>query len=361
MNEAPSPTMRRRSAAVRNGVVVKNPTKKGLGRIPAQVVVIASATLLLASCSSLGAAGGDGAESDYPTKPVTLTAPADPGSGWDTTARALVEAMEKEDLTDTAVPVQNRTGATGCVWHGQMVNGHEGDDYNIAVTSTPIMSNYLRGECEHEYDEVTMIATIMVENYLLVVPAESEYQTADDLLEAMAEDPGSVPIAASGDDQLPFALLVNAAGGDPSKINFIQYEGGGQQITAMLNGDVAGAVAGVSEFRGQLESGDLRGLAVMRENPLDPPLDEIPTAPSLGYDVTLGNWRGIYGPPGMDPSAVTYWQDKLKQTMDTPTWDDLAQRNQWEELYLVGDDMESYLADAYKNIEQGLKSTGAIS
>jgi putative tricarboxylic transport membrane protein len=338
---------------------VKRTTHNRVRRFSAKLAVVASAALLLGACGSSNAAGGGGG--DYPTRPVTLTAPADPGSGWDTTARALVEAMEKEDLTDTAIPVQNRTGATGCVWLGQMIDSHEGDDDNISVTSTPILSTYLRGECDHSYDEVSMIATIMVENYLLVVPSDSQYQTADDLLDAIKQDPQSVPVAASGDDQLPFALLVKAAGGDPAKINFIEYEGGGQEITALLNGDVKAAVAGVSEFRGQIESGDLRGLAVLRDEPLDAPLDNIPTTPSLGYDVTLGNWRGIYGPPGMSDQAISYWQDKLKQTLDTPTWDDLAQRNQWQELYLIGDEMDSYLADANKNIEAGLKSIGAIS
>lgn len=338
---------------------MRTPAPKRRGRVAGWAAVAASATLLLAACGSTGASGQAG--SGYPTKPVTLTAPADPGSGWDTTARALAEAMQKEGLTDTALPVQNRTGATGCVWLGQMVTAHKGDDYNIAVTSTPILSTYLRGECDHSYKEVTMIATIMVENYLLVVPSGSKYQTADDLLTALEQNPQSVPIAAAGDDQLPFALLVKAAGGDPSKINFIEYEGGGDEITALLNGDVQAAVAGVSEFRGQIESGDLKGLAVLRKDPLDPPLDDIPTAPSLGYDVTLGNWRGIYGPPEMSQDAVGYWQKKLKQTLDTPTWDQLAKRNQWQELYLVGDDMREYLAQANKDIEEGLKDIGAIS
>jgi putative tricarboxylic transport membrane protein len=129
--------------------------------------------------------------------------------------------MQKEDLIETALPVQNRTGATGCVWHQQMVNDNAGDAYQIAVTSTPLMSNYLRGDCDLTYKDVTMIATIFVETYILVAPADSKYKSADDLLAAVKKNPSSVPIAASGDDQLPFALLVQAAGGDPSKINFI--------------------------------------------------------------------------------------------------------------------------------------------
>lgn len=309
-----------------------------------------------------GAAGGaaDGEGSDYPSRPVTLTAPSDPGGGWDTTARALVQAMEEEGLTDSPIPVQNRPGAVGCVWMNQMMENHRGDEYQLAMTSTPVMSNYHRGDCEYSYEDITMIATLIVENFVVVTGGESPYETADDLLQDIADDPQSVPIAASGDDQLPFALLVQAAGGDPSAINFVQYEGGGQQTTALLNGDAAAAIAGVSEFRGQLESGEFKGLTVLRDEPLTEPLDDIPTTVDLGYDVTVGNWRGVYGPPEMPDFAIEYWENKFGEVLDTPTWDELAERNQWDELYLVGDEMNDYLAEADEDYEEALRSVGAI-
>lgn len=317
-------------------------------------------SVLVASCGAFDAPTQQ-ASQDYPSEPVTLTAPAEPGSGWDTTARALAQAMEEESLLDTALPVQNRTGATGCVWLEQMVNNLAGDANQIAVTSTPIMSNYLRGDCDQTYQDVTMVATIFVETYILVTPQDSPYKDAKDLIAAVMKDPQSVPIAASGDDQLPFALLVRAAGGDPSSINFIEYEGGGEQITAMLNGDVEAAVAGVSEFRGQLESGELRGLAVLKDERLTGALSDIPTAPELGYDVTLANWRGIYGPPRMPETAVRYWQDRLAQVVQSPTWQQIARRNQWEPLFLSGEQMKRYLADANSKIKQGLADIGALA
>ena len=334
------------------------PRTKRLNKLALAGAAVA-VSALVASCSAFQAPSEDVAQ-NYPVEPVTLTAPAEPGSGWDTTARALAETLQKEDLTDTPLPVQNRTGATGCVWHQAMVNDYTEDPYQIAVTSTPIMSNYLRGDCDLTYKDVKMIATIFVETYILVVPADSQYKSAEDLLAAVESDPESVPIAASGDDQLPFALLVQAAGGDPAAVYFIEYEGGGEQITAMLNGDVDAALAGVSEFRGQLEAGDLRGLAVLKDERLTGSLGNVPTAPELGYDVTLANWRGLYGPPQMPESAVKYWQNKLGQAVKTPTWTNFAEANQWEPLYLTGQEMQDYLANANAKIRQGLAQTGAL-
>ena len=62
----------------------------------------------------------------------------------------------------------------------------------------------------------------------------------------------------------------------------------------------------------------------------------------------------------MPESAVTYWEDKLGQAMQTPTWKDFAEVNQWEPLYLTGQEMQDYLANANAKIRQGLAQTGAL-
>jgi len=317
--------------------------------------------LLAALVGCGGAGGGQGSGEDYPGgKPVKLVAPAAPGSGWDTTARALDQVFQEEKIIDHPLPIENQDGATGAVWLSQMVNEQKGKDDVIAVTSLPIMSNYLRGDSDYDYNDVTMIARIITEYYIAVAPTDSEYKSLEDLLNAVKEDPGSVAIGAAGDDRLPFALLVDAAGGDPEKINFVSYEGGGEQIAAMLNGDIDAAVAGVSEFRGQIESGDLRGLAVLKDEPLTAPLDDIPTAKDEGYDVVLENWRGLYGPPEMPKKAVSYWQDTLQKTLETDAWKDVAKKNQWDTTYMEDKELQSYLKETNTKIKTALEETGEI-
>lgn len=312
------------------------------------------------ACGS-GQGGGGSAGAGYPRKPVTITAPSEPGSGWDTTARALVQTMQDEELVTKPLPVQNRPGATGAVWLAQMIESHKGDAYELAVTSTPIMSNKLRGNSKYGYEDVTMIARLFSEYYMVATPTDSKYQTLSDLVDAVKKDPKSIPIGAAGDDRLPFSLVVLAAGGDPSTINFVNYEGGGEQITAMLNGDIDAAIAGVSEFRGQLVADKLRGLGVLKEDRLTGDLADIPTAKEQGYDVTLDNWRGVYGPPDMPQDAVTFWQDTLRKAMETKTWKKTAQRNQWDTNYMQGKEMDAYLDKTNKELEKALESTGGGS
>ena len=305
--------------------------------------------------------GGGGESGEYPGgQPVRFIAPAEPGSGWDVTARTVAEVLEQQKLIDHPLPIENRAGATGAVWLSQMVNEYEGEDDVIAMTSTPIMSNKLRGDSDYGYEDVTMISRIITEYYMVAVPADSPYDSLEELLNAAKEDPGSVPVGAAGDDRLPFALLLDAAEGNPEEINFVAYEGGGEQIAALLNGDIKAAVAGVSEFRGQLESGDLKGLAVLKDERLEPPLDDMPTAPEEGYDVTLDNWRGIYGPPGMSDEAVTYWQETMKEMVETEAWKKAADKNQWDTTYMQDKELKTYLDKTYGEVRSAMEGTGEI-
>ncbi|MFD4420583.1 tripartite tricarboxylate transporter substrate binding protein [Agromyces sp. NPDC058484] len=317
--------------------------------------LLAIAAIALTGCSASAAGSGD----DYPNRPINFSVGSEPGSGWDATARALVEVIEREDAVPVQVNVQNRPGAVGCVLLNDMINRHADADNEIAMTSVPLQSMELRGQCDVHYTDVTVIARLLIENFLVAVPADSEFQDLGALLDAIAADPQSVPIAASGDDQLPLALLVDAAGGNPSAINFIEFESGGEYLTALMNGDVVASVSGVTEYGAQIEAGELQGLAVLSEERLEAPLADIPTAVELGYDVTLNNWRGVYGPPNMPDYAVEYWQAKLQELLETPSWQEIADRNQWGTAYLAGDELQTFLDESYAQLQTALESVGA--
>ena len=214
--------------------------------------------------------------------------------------------------------------------------------------------------CDVNYKDVTVIARLLIENFLVAVPADSKFSDLDALLDAIVKDPKSVPVAADGDDQLPLALLVEAAGGDPSAINFIAFESGGEYLTALMNGDVLASVSGVTEYGPQIEAGELRGLAVLSEDRLQEPLAEIPTAVELGYDVTLNNWRGVYGPPNMPEDAVKYWEAKLQELLESDSWKEIAERNQWGTAYLAGEELDAFLEDSYTQLTSALQSVGAL-
>ncbi|GAA5165372.1 tripartite tricarboxylate transporter substrate binding protein [Ornithinimicrobium tianjinense] len=315
--------------------------------------VVSATALTLAACGSDGADSGadDAAAGDYPKGPVKVIAPADPGSGWDLTARAVAADLAKEKIVTTPLPVENKPGAVGTVFLADMVEQQKGKDDVIAVTSMAMNVNTAMGQTPYSYKDVTMIAALSAEHFIVVTPKDSPYQDLDSALKAIADDPGSVPVGAATDDQFPFSLIVNEAEGDPTTINYVTYEGGGEQSTALLAGDVQLAIAGVSEFLPLLESGELRPLAVLAEEPIEG-LDA-PTTAELGYDVTIANWRGFYGPPEMPEEAVAFWQDAIEQLSTSESWKATAEKNQWTTQFMKGEDLTSYLDKTQQQVDEG--------
>ncbi|CAN5746503.1 tripartite tricarboxylate transporter substrate binding protein [soil metagenome] len=313
---------------------------------------LVAASLALAGCQNSGA-GGDAA---YPAGPITMTAGANPGSGFDITIRSVVEALEKDKLVDVPLPVQNRPGAIGAVFLATMVEKYKGADDQISVTSLAMMMNELRGMSEYGYDDVTMIARLITEYYVVVTGPESPFANLDDVMAAVKADPGSVAVGAATDDQAPFDLLVAAAGGEPALINYVSFEGGGDQTTALLNGDIDVAIGGVSEFNTLLSSGALTALGVLSEERL--PGVDAPTAREQGLDVTLSNWRGLYGPPDMPDLAIEYWRQVLGEMVKSPAWQEIAERNQFTTTFMVGDEFQGFLAETQADLKAALEEAG---
>jgi putative tricarboxylic transport membrane protein len=219
-----------------------------------------------------------------------------------------------------------------------------------------MMMNELRGKSKYGYDDVTMIARLMTEYFVVVTGSDSPFKNLNDVMTAIKSDPGRVAVGAAHDDEAPFDLLVSAAGGAPSSVHYVTHEGGGDQSTALHNGGISVAIGGVSEFISQLKSGDLRALGVLAEKRL-PGLDA-PTAREQGLDVTLSNWRGLYGPPDMPEFAVAYWQKALGEMVESPMWKQIAERSQFTTTFMIGDEFQTFLAKTQTDVKAALEEAG---
>ncbi|TPG37448.1 tripartite tricarboxylate transporter substrate binding protein [Mycolicibacterium hodleri] len=321
--------------------------------IKAAIGALLAVSLLLTGCQHSEPSSG---AVDYPSQPVTMTAGANPGSGFDITIRSVVDALKKEEIVNVPLPVQNRPGSSGADFLATMVEQYRGRDDQISVTSLSMMTNQLRGKSRYGYGDVTMIARLMTEYYVVVTRRDSPLKNLEDLMTAIKSDPARVAVGAALDDEAPFDLLVAAAGGDPASIRYVTHEGGGDQSAALLKGDISVAIGGVSEFIGQVKSGELTALGVLADEPL-PGLD-VRTAKEQGFDVTLSNWRGLYGPPGMPQSAVAYWQEVLGRMVQSPTWTQIAQERQFTTTFMIGDEFQTFLAKTQADVKVALTQAG---
>jgi putative tricarboxylic transport membrane protein len=202
-------------------------------------------------------------------------------------------------------------------------------------------------------DDTTPIATLTAEAEAFVVPADSEYQTINDVVEAYQQDPSAVTFgggSAGGSDQLVAAVLLQSAGADAAQMKYIGYSGGGEAIAGILSGDVEVGVSGISEFTSQLESGEMRLLAVSTAEPIDVAGEPAPTLKDAGYDVDFANWRAIVAAPGLSAKQQQEVADLVDDLHGTQAWEDTLAQNGWTDFYKTGDDAQQFIDDETQRV-----------
>lgn len=304
----------------------------------------------LAACSSGGetAAGKEG-DSNYPERGMAIVAPSGAGGGWDLTARSIAKTMNGTKLIEEPITVENKPGGGGAVFMAEYATKEVDNDYMMMVKSPPILinNNKAEGNSPYGYKDTTPLAQLTRDYGAIVVQADSEFQTLEELLEAIKADPTAITLAggsAPGSmDHLVGILPAFEYGIDPKSVKYVSYDGGGEAVAALLgnNADVIATDAStISEY---VKSGDVRVLAVSSPEPLEGDLSEVPTFKDAGIDAEFTIWRGIFGPKNMSDGAKTYWSEKLEEMSNTDEWKKELEQNGWQSEYKNAADFEEYL------------------
>src|SRR5262245_23393046 len=228
---------------------------------------------------------------------LRLIAPAKPGGGWDQTARAMQEVLQTSGIANS-VTVENVAGAGGTGGLAQLVDREKGNGNVLMVNGLVMMGAILTNKSAVTLDQVTPIARLTGEYEVIVVPASSDIQSLADLVAKFKADPGAVSWgggSAGGTDHILAGLIAQAVGIEGARVNYAPFSGGGEALAAVLGGHVTVGVSGYGEWAGQIQSGDLRALAISAGQRL--PGIDIATLKEQGVDVELANWRAVVAPP----------------------------------------------------------------
>jgi len=183
-----------------------------------------------------------------------------------------------------------------------------------------------------------------------------------DLIAQLRKDPAAVPISTStsaGNQYHIASVLVGRAAGVPaSKLKVVIYNSGGDAITALLGGHVAVTTASAANFIGHIKAGALRAIAVSAPRRLGGDLASVPTWKELGVNLTLDQWRLVFGPPGLAPAQVAYWEGVLSRLVKTGEWKQELQRELWHDEYMNAADTRKFLATENTEIKAVLTEIG---
>ena len=287
---------------------------------------------------------------------LKMMIPANPGGGWDQTGRNLAAAMQSAKLV-SGVQFDNKGGAAGTIGLAQFVNGSKGDPNAVMIGGMVMVGGIILNKSPVHLSQVTPIARLTSEWEVIVVPANSPHKTMGDLVKALKENPGKVSWgggSAGGTDHILVGLIAKEVGVDPAKINYVPFKGGGEAIAAILGGHVTAGVSGLGEFAEQIKAGKMRALA--QSSPKK--LEGIPSLKEQGINVELGNWRGIFGAPGISTAQRDALVKLVRSATETPAWKSTLEKLGWEPWFLAGDDYKKFLEDDTKRVASIIESLG---
>jgi putative tricarboxylic transport membrane protein len=215
-------------------------------------------------------------------------------------------------------------------------------------------------------EDMTPIARLTDEPLVVVVPADSKYDTLEDLVEDVVDNGQAVTItggSAGGADHILAGLMLEEAGLDGSeiaqKLNYTPNSGGGEATSLILGGKVSAGISGVGEFLQHIDAGTMKALAVSSEEPVEQ-LPDVPTITDAGYDVVLTNWRGVIAPGGISDGDRDELVRIVTELHDSQAWTDELETRGWADAFLTGAEFDDFLTGNITEVTATLKNIGLV-
>lgn len=245
----------------------------------------------------------------YPNKTVTIVCPWSPGGGTDRVSRFWAEALQDE--FGQPFVVVNRTGGAGAVGHfagaHAAPNGH-----TIAVITFELCTMHRMKISHLTYRDYECLLQMNADPAAIIVRADAPWQSLQEWLDAIRTAPGKIKMsgtATGGAWDLARAGLLRAAEIPIDSVVWVPHPGAAPSVLELMGGHLDAVCCSVPEIASQLESGQLRVLAVM-SNERTVAYPNLPTAKEQGVSWEAVGWRGLALPKGT-PSEIV---EQLKET-----------------------------------------------
>lgn len=302
----------------------------------------------LASASALAAtvnARGAFAQADWkPTKDVEFVIPFAVGGGADLMARVLHKILTEEKLVPVPVALVNRPGGGGAVGLGYVTASRKADPHTLVLVNgttqiTPILTPNAK-----TLTEVQPVMNVMLDDFLFFVKGDAPWKTAADFIkDAKSKPPKTYAFSTGGTtDVMAVTVLAKAAG---VELNMINFNSGGEALTALLGGHVHASIGNPLEFMGHLKSGGIRAIGVFRDTRFAE-MPDVPTMKEQGINApNFQMWRGVAVPKGAPEPAAKYWQGVMEKVVASPQYKAYIKENVASEAPIGGQAFEKFLSD----------------
>ena len=303
-----------------------------------------------------------------PSRTVEVIVPAGPGGGADQMARTVQGIVSKHGLMKQSMVVINKAGGAG--GEGFLdVKSSRGNPHKLVITLSNLFTTPLATGIPFSYKDITPVAMMALDEFILWVNADKPYKTAKEYIDAAKAANGSFKMGGTGSKQEDQIITVALEKQTGAKFTYIPYKGGGEVAVQLVGGHVESTVNNPIEAVAQWRAGKLRPLCVFDDKKLDYKekiagdlaWDSIPTCKSSGIDVEYLMLRGFFAPPGISKDAVAYYVDLMQKVRATPEWKKLMSDGAFNTTFMTGAEYAKWVADAEKLHEGLMKEAGFLA
>ena len=297
--------------------------------------------LAVAACALAGAAV---AQANYPTKPIKIIAPVQPGGGVDLVARTVGERLQK--MLGQPVIVENQSGGGGIVG-SQATARAAPDGYTLMIgyVGTHGTNPAVRKLPYDAVKDFTPIAMVGGTPNVLVVPPSLPVKTLPEFIAYAKANKGKLSYGSSGPGTLTHLAMEQLKVAGDLDIQHVAYRGIGPAITDILGGQTQALFPGLAAALPHIKAGKMRPLAVTgaKRHPL---LPDVPTFEELGYKGFDGvQWYGIVGPANMPPAIVATLNKAINDALADPVLRERLSGEALEPMPMTPEQFGKYMRD----------------
>ncbi|MEO7727910.1 MAG: tripartite tricarboxylate transporter substrate binding protein [Burkholderiales bacterium] len=336
-----------------------------MSKSPIKQIVVKSLLGALAAALSY-AAFGAGWE---PTKPVEFVVPAGTGGGADQMARLLQGVISKNKLMKEPLIVVNKSGGAGAEGFLE-IKSSKGDPNKIIITLSNLFTTPMATGVPFNWKDLTPVAMLALDQFVLWVNADTPYKTAKDYLAAVkAAGPNKFKMGGTGskqEDQIITVAIEKASG---VKFTYIPFKGGGDVAVQLVGKHIDSSVNNPIEAVAQWRAGKLRPLCVFDDTrmPYKTKVTEtmswydIPTCKEAGVPTDYVMLRGIFMPGGVTQEQVDYYVNLFKKVRETDDWKKFMENGAFNTTFMSGAEYAKWVEKTEKTHHDLMKEAGFLA
>jgi tripartite-type tricarboxylate transporter receptor subunit TctC len=310
------------------------------------------AALVLAACA-LPAAAAEW----KPTRSVEFIVTAGPGGGTDQFARVVQSVVQKYKLMPVAVVVTNKSGGAGT--EGLIAaKGSKGDPNKLVFSTNLAYLMPMITRVGYSIDDLTPVAIMAADEFILWSNAEGPYKTAKDLIAAARAKNGSFKMGGAQSKDTDHILTRQIEKATGVTMTYVPFKSGGEVAVQLSGGHIDANTNNPSENVSHWRAGKVRPLCVFAKQRLpikdkvagDMGFGDIPTCKEQGIAIDEFRMpRTVWAMGDITPEQAAYYGNLMAQVRSKPEFKEWLQKGLQSDMFLTGTDLARYIANDKAN------------